>query len=117
MNPLDNLIAELERVVSGSAAMSEVMPVQTGWIDYGFPPENGPYPCVRLDGLVSLDDKQNRYLVNVKLWSMDMRATFFTDVETLRSALDGSSKFQIEGYVHQPDTGRNCAIFQVTFIP
>jgi hypothetical protein len=117
VNPLDNIILELERIAGEDANLQEFLPVQTGWLDYGLPTEQGPYPCLRVDGLVCLDDKLNRYYLNLKLWSMDMGIDFLNQVEQLRSALASSDKFQSMGYLHQPEPSRNMAVFALTFIP
>lgn len=116
MNPLDNIIAELERIAGGDANLQDFLPVQTGWLDYGLPAEQGPYPCVRFDGLTALDDKLNRYYLNVKLWDNDMGIDFLTKTEQFRLALSASDKFQVQGYIHQPETSRNCTTFAVVFI-
>ena len=113
MNPLDNIINELERIVGEDADLQNFLPVQTGWLDYGLPLEQGPYPCVRFDGLTSIDDKLNRYYLNVKLWDNDMSIEFLTKTEQFRAALSASDKFQVQGYIHPPETSRNCSVFSV----
>lgn len=115
MNPLDNIIAELERIAGQDADLNQFLLVQTGWLDYGLPPEQGQYPCLRIDGLVCLDDKLNRYYLNLKFWSMDMSIGFLSQVEVLRLALSKSDKLASMGYVHQPEPSRNCAVFALTF--
>ncbi|KQN09074.1 hypothetical protein [Sphingomonas sp. Leaf28] len=117
MNPLDNIILELERIVGEDANIQVFLPVQTGWLDYGLPAEQGPYPCLRIDGLTSLDDKLNRYYLNLKLWGMDMGIGFIEQIEQLRAALATSDKFHCMGYIHQPEPARNCSVFAMTFIP
>lgn len=117
MSPLDNIILELERIASTDDNLRDFLYVQTGWLDYGLPAEQGPYPCLRIDGLTCLDDKLNRYYLNLKLWDIDMGIEFLGRVEHLRQALAQSDKFDCMGYVHQPEPARNCAVLAVTFIP
>lgn len=117
MSVLDSIIAELENVVGASKSVQNILRIQTGWLDYGLPLQQGPYPCLRMDGLTSLNDKVNRHYLNIKLWSMTMDASFFNEVEQVQAALAVSERIQFDGFIHQPEENRNCAVFPVVFIP
>ena len=115
MNPINFIVEHIEALVAATPQLRSALPAVPGWIDYGLPSEFGPPTCVRLDGLFALDDKLNRYSVNVKLWSDDNSGGFFELVEAFRSALARSNSIAVQGYIHQPDEERNCALFPVTF--
>lgn len=116
--PLTALIAEIIRLVRGDPILNASLPSSAGWIDYGLPPASpaaGPSTCIRLDRLIDLDDKLGRRSVMVKLWSTDTSSAFLATVDRMKLVLQSSDQLLVGGYLPQPEGGRACFMFPVTF--
>jgi hypothetical protein len=114
MNPYDPLIAAIKNAVATTPTLKSTF-TGKGWLDVGIPSANGPWPCIRVDGLVCLDDKLNRYSVNNKLFSKDLTYKFYDLAETLRAALIADATIMAGAYIDRPETGLSCVLFPVSF--
>lgn len=115
MNPVEVIQDTIERIVRANTDLDAAFPVEGGWIDYGAPLSNGPFPCIRINSLEQVEDKRSLWNCAIRVYSQDMTHLFFDLPTALKRALDDSDQLVAGGYLHQPQDGLNCAVIPVTF--
>jgi hypothetical protein len=119
MSLYDSLYNEIARIVKADPTLSVAIDTTNSeWLKWLLPPSDpSGYPCIRLDGADSTNDKLGTVKLNLNYWSTDFSSAFNDQAEALRIAINGSRVFYSIGYLLRPeyDNNRNRAMFPITF--